>query len=110
MLKRDPSCVMAHWGLALSLLNNPFSPPPPKNLADGLAALQEAQGVGVKSQREADYIEALLAFYRDHNTKDHRTRVEAYEQAMERLAARYPDDPEARIYYALALNVAQYSA
>ena len=33
----------------------------------------------------------------------HRTRVLAYEQAMERLAARYPDDTEAAIFYALTL-------
>jgi len=34
---------------------------------------------------------------------DHRTRALAYEQAMERLAARYPDDTEAAIFSALAL-------
>jgi hypothetical protein len=106
VLKQDPSCVMAHWGHALTLLNNPFSPPSPKNLAQGLAALEHAQKIGAKSQREADYIEALLTFYRDHDKKDHRTRVLAYEEAMQKLAERYPDDPEARIYYALALNVA----
>jgi tetratricopeptide (TPR) repeat protein len=97
---------MAYWGQAFSLLDNPFSPPPAKNLKQGLALLGKAQALGTKSQREADYIEALLTFYRDHETKDHRTRVLAYEQAMERLATRYPDDSEARIYYALALDVA----
>ncbi|WP_336491045.1 hypothetical protein [Methylobacterium nigriterrae] len=106
VLKHDPSCVMAYWGQAFSLLDNPFSPPPPKNLKQGLALLEKAQAQGAQSQREADYIEALLTFYRDHETKDHRTRVLAYEQAMEKVAARYPDDPEARIYYALALDVA----
>ena len=106
VLKRDPGCVMAYWGQAFSLLDNPFSPPSPKNLAQGLAALEHAQKIGAKSQREADYIEALLTFYRDHDKKDHRTRVLAYEEAMQKLAERYPDDPEARIYYALALNVA----
>ena len=34
------------------------------------------------------------------------TRVLAYEEAMAQLHARYPDDSEAAIYYALALNVA----
>ena len=97
---------MAYWGQAFSLLDNPFSPPSAKNLAQGLAALEQAQKIGAKSQREADYIEALLTFYRDHDKKDHRTRVLAYEEAMQKLTARYPDDPEARIYYALALNVA----
>jgi hypothetical protein len=106
VLQRDPECAMAYWGIAMSLLTNPFSPPPAKNLADGWAALEQARQLGAKSEREADYIAALSEFYRDADTKDHRTRVLAYEQAMAQLHARHPDDSEATIYYALALNVA----
>ena len=110
VLKRDPECVMAYWGIALSLLDNPFSPPPPKNLADGWAALEQAEQIGAKTPREAGYIAALSEFYRDFDRKDHRTRVAAYEKAMEALHARYPDDSEAAIHYALALNVAAVPA
>jgi tetratricopeptide (TPR) repeat protein len=106
VLERDPSCVMAYWGQALALLDNPFSPPPAQNLAEGLSRLEEARKIGARTQRETDYIEALLAFYRDHDKVDHRTRVLAFEQAMKGLAARYPDDPKARIYHALALDMA----
>jgi hypothetical protein len=106
VLQRDPECAMAYWGIAMTLLTNPFSPPPAKNLADGWAALEQARQVGAKSEREADYIAALSVFYRDADPKDHRARVLAYEQAMAQLHARYPDDSEAAIYYALALNVA----
>ncbi|MGH6906037.1 MAG: hypothetical protein ACREIR_25230, partial [Geminicoccaceae bacterium] len=106
VLQRDPECAMAYWGIAMSLLSNPFSPPPEQNLADGWAALEQARQLGAKTEREADYIAALSEFYRDAETKDHRTRVLAYEQAMAQLHARYPDDPEAAIHYALALNVA----
>ena len=106
VLQRDPECAMAYWGIAMTLLTNPFSPPPEKNLADGWAALEQARELGAKSEREADYIAALSEFYRDADTKDHRTRVLAYEQAMAQLHARYPDNSEAAIYYALALNVA----
>jgi hypothetical protein len=106
VLKHDPSCVMAYWGQALALLDNPFSPPSPKNLAEGLGSLEEAQKIGAKTQREADYIEALLVLYRDHDKVEHSTRVLAFERAMRGLAARYPDDPEARIYHALALDMA----
>jgi hypothetical protein len=106
VLARDPSCVMAYWGQALALLDNPFSPPSAKNLSEGLGSLEEARKIGARTQRETDYIEALLALYRDHDKLDHRTRVLAFEQAMKELAARYPDDPEARIYYALALDMA----
>jgi tetratricopeptide (TPR) repeat protein len=44
--------------------------------------------------------------YADYDKVDHHTRVLAYLKAMEQLAQRYPDDDEAQIYYALALNVA----
>ena len=31
-LKADPECAIAHWGIALSLLNNPHGPIPAPNL------------------------------------------------------------------------------
>jgi hypothetical protein len=103
-LKVDPACAIAYWGIALSLLWNPHTVPPAKNLAEGAAALANAKGVGAKTQRERDYIDALSAMYADYDKVDHRTRMRAYTKAMEQLAARYPDDDEAQIYYALALN------
>src|SRR5229473_2399737 len=60
--------------------------------------------VGAKTQRERDYLDALGAMYADYDKVDHRTRTQAYAKAMEQLAQRYPDDDEAQIDYALALN------
>src|SRR6266480_3892690 len=42
VLKADPDCGMAYWGIALSLLNNPHAPPPVGNLPLGLAAVEKA--------------------------------------------------------------------
>jgi tetratricopeptide (TPR) repeat protein len=42
--------------------------------------------------------------YADYQKVDHRTRLQAYAKNMEHLAQRYPDDDEAQIHYALALN------
>jgi hypothetical protein len=106
VLKADSECAIAHWGIALSLLWNPHAAPPSGNLPLGLAALQQAKSLGAKSQRERDYIEALSAMYVDHDKIPHRERVQAYLKAMEALAARYPSDDEAQIYYAITLNVA----
>src|SRR3984893_11907129 len=36
-LKADPECAIAYWGIAQSLLANPFNPTPAKNLTAGLA-------------------------------------------------------------------------
>jgi hypothetical protein len=104
VLKIDAECGIAEWGIALSLLWNPHIPPPAKNLAEGAAALAKAKSIGAKTQRERDYIDALSAMYADYDKVDHRTRMQAYVKAMEQLAQRYPNDDEAQIYYALALN------
>src|SRR3954451_17373522 len=107
VLKADPDCAIAYWGIALSLLNNPFiGMPPASNLPLGLAALEKGKAIGAKTQRERDYVDALAVFYTGYDKSDHRTRIQAYVKAMEQLAQRYPNDDEAQMYYALALNVA----
>ena len=105
-LKADPDCAIAYWGIALSLLYNPHVAPPVKNLAEGVAAIEKGKALHAKTQRERDYLDALAAMYTNYDKVDHRTRVLAYLKAMEQLAQRYPDDDEAQIHYALALNVA----
>jgi tetratricopeptide (TPR) repeat protein len=104
VLKADPQCGIAYWGIALSMLWNPHVPTPAKNLADGSIMLAKGRSVGAATQRERDYLEALGVMYADSDKVDHRTRVVAYAKAMEQLAQRYPNDDEAQIHYALALN------
>ncbi len=105
VLQKDPGCAMAYWGIGMNALGNPFAwPPSAKGLADGWAAVEKAKAAGAKTQRERDYIAALEVFYKDAATVEHRARALAYLQAMERLSQRYPDDREAAIFYALALN------
>ena len=106
VLKADSQCGMAYWGIALSLLYNPHAPPPPDNLPLGLEAVQKGKTVGAKTQRERDYIDAIAAMYVDYDKLDHRTRVQNYLKAEEKLAQRYPKDDEAQIAYAITLNVA----
>lgn len=105
----DPGCAMAHWGIAMNLRGPQGNPlagsPTPQVLSDGWAAVERAKAAGAKTQRERDYIAAIEAFYKDSDKVDHRTRVVAYEKAMEQLSQRYPDDREAAVFYALALNV-----
>src|SRR4051812_27707536 len=103
-LKADPGCGIAYWGGALSLLWNPHVPTPAKNLADGAAMIAKGKSVGAGTQRERDYLDALGVMYADYDKVDHRTRIVAYAKAMEQLAQRYPNDDEAQIHYALALN------
>src|SRR6266478_10201896 len=106
VLKADPECGIAYWGIALSFLNNPHIPPPPANLPLGLAAIQKAKAVGAKTQRERDFIDALLVFYTDYDKVPHGARVQAYLKAIEAVAQRYPQDDEAQLFYGITLNVA----
>ena len=110
VLKADPECGIAYWGMALSSLLNPHIAPPAKNLAEGAAAIAKGKSVGAKSQRERDYIDALAVMYADYEKVDHRTRIEAYSKAMGQLAQRYLNDDEAQIFYALSLNTSASAA
>jgi tetratricopeptide (TPR) repeat protein len=102
--KADPSCGIAYWGVALSLLANPHNPVPAPNLPLGLAAIQKAKSTGAKTERERDYIDALASMYVDYDKLSQQQRMQAYLKAMEKLAAKYPDDDEAQIAYAITLN------
>ena len=101
----DPTCAMAYWGKAVSILGIPWSPASDKQLADGWVVVEQARALGGPTAREQAYIDAITAMYEDPATRDHRTRTLAYEAAMAQLAQDYPDDTEAQIFYALALNI-----
>jgi len=100
----DPRCGMAYWGLAMVAADNPFGWPISLKLKEGAEAIQKAQDIGATMPRERDYIAALAVLYKDHETVPHRQRALAYEQAMEKLAATYPDDVEAKILSALVIS------
>jgi hypothetical protein len=103
--KTDPSCAMGYWGIAMSRRANPLVGPPDGDVfKDGLAVVAKAKAAGAKTQRERDYIAAIEAYYKDWEMLDRGTRALAYEKAMAKMYADYPDDSEAAIFYALALN------
>ncbi|HKQ23746.1 MAG TPA: hypothetical protein VJT81_04785 [Burkholderiales bacterium] len=105
VLEQDPQCAMAQWGIAFMSMGNPFAwPANPKAMKAAAGAAAEAQRIGANSERERDYIAALAAFLNDWENIDHRTRVVAFENAMEKLARRNPQDIEAQILYALVLD------
>jgi len=102
----DPTCGIAGWGVAMAWMGNPLAAPPsPRGLKEGWAAVDKAKTIGSKTQRERDWVAAIEIIYKDADKTDHRTRAVGYEKAMEQLSARYPDDREAAVFYALALNM-----
>jgi len=107
VLREDPNCAMAHWGVAMDILGNMFVAPPTREGANAASAeLEKARAAGAKTERERDWIEALSAYYRDHEATPVNVRLAAYRNAMERMAERYPDDFEVQANYALTLQAA----
>jgi tetratricopeptide (TPR) repeat protein len=100
----DPDCAIGYWGLAMSQWTQIWAPPPPAALKRGIDAMEKAKAANAKTVRERDYIAAAEAFFKDADTRDHRTRAQAYGRAMEHVYATYPQDREAAIFYALALQ------
>src|ERR1700739_4455932 len=107
VIKDDPDCAIAYWGLAMSAMPNPLVPPyPPAVIKTAQEAIAQGKAAKTQSPREAEYLDAIDTFFKGYDNTAYRPRAEAYEQAMQRLSEHYRDDSEARIFYALALNMA----
>jgi hypothetical protein len=107
VLRADPHCAMAWWGIALSAWGNPFAAgiKPAVQLQRGLDAVTQGRKLGAPTPRESGYLEAVARLYERADSLDQRTRLLAYRDAMADLAAREPSDTEAAIFHALALAI-----
>ncbi len=100
----DPHCVMAHWGVAMSLWHQLWNQPDAKIIQRGVDEIHEAKTTdGPATPREKDYLAAITAFYSDSKKLDHDARAQAYSAAMKKVYIAYPDDHEAAVFYALSL-------
>jgi hypothetical protein len=104
IIKKEPGCAMAYWGIAMSNFHPLWSPPSKEEFEKGSKAVAIAQSLDRTSKREAAYIDAIAEFYKDPGKINHAARCNNFEQAMEELHTAYPDDKDAASFYALALN------
>ena len=105
----DSTCAMAYWGIALSRWTNPMAAGnrPVALMRQGKQAADAAMRLAAgASERERGYIRAVSQLYDDFEHKDQRTRVVAYERAMNELVMQQPADTEAKIFYAISLTAA----
>jgi hypothetical protein len=103
VLEADPSCAMAHWGLALNAWGNPFAGGPSGDgLKEGAQSAEQAAARPSGSAREQGFIAAARALYRDTARASNALRLQAYADTMARLYREYPGDTEVAIFYALA--------
>ena len=105
ILKTEPSCSTAYWGIALSSWGNPFAAglKSTAQLEQGLKAIKQARVSPPKTERERAYVEAVAHLYTNTSTTDQQSRKLGYEEAMAALSAAHPEDTEAAIFYALAV-------
>lgn len=100
----EPEHPMAWWGVALVQGPNLNLPMLPEAIPVAWDALQKAQKLKTNgTQREQDYIDALAMRYAENPPEDRTTLDAAYADAMGKLAAKYPDDLDARVLYAEAM-------
>lgn len=108
--RRDPSFAMAYWGEALTH-NHPLWRQQDKDAAlealGKLAPTRQERAAKAPTERERAYLETVEILYGDGEKLE---RDVAYREALARLAERFPDDPEARTLYALAIQGAAETA
>jgi tetratricopeptide (TPR) repeat protein len=103
--RTDPECAIAYWGLTVSIRPNPLVGPwDVATLKRGLDAVEKGEAIGAKTEQERDWLAAIKEFYKSFDKVDQDTRTTNYANAMEALVKKYPNDVEAKIFYALALN------
>jgi len=103
--QEDPGCAIAAWGFASILMNNPLAGTgaSPKDAEAAQGAIDKGRKMGAKTQRERDYLEAVAAYYENFAGRSERERQLSRAKAYEALAAKYPKDDEAQIFYAVYL-------
>jgi len=109
VMGEDRTCTIAYWGIALSDWSNPFAPEikDKGQLQLGRQNAERGKSLGAKTDRERAYLAAVGKLYSDIENTPQRARLLAYRDSMGDIAAKYPDDHEAQIFYALALAVAE---
>jgi tetratricopeptide (TPR) repeat protein len=105
VLDRDASCAIAYWGIALCHWGNPFAGIKSGDpLARGREATEKGLATGTPTARERAYVAAVAELFKQATAVPHRERTLAYARAMDALQRTFPEDIEARIFYALAVN------
>jgi tetratricopeptide (TPR) repeat protein len=99
----DPDFALAYWGEAMTY-NHPVWNEQDLDAArvvlDRFAPTPTARRMKIRTERERAYLETMEILY-GQGQKEQRDTL--YAQSMERVVERYPDDFEAKAFYALAL-------
>lgn len=100
--KLDQQMPMAYWGQAMALIPN-FQMPMGSDVKKvAFEAIKKARDLSINgSEIERDYIDALSASF--VNDSDDAFNKLKYSQHLEKLTKKYPDDPDAAVFWAASL-------
>ncbi len=99
----DPTCAMAHWGIAMTQYQELWGQPETEALKLGAEEMGIARTFAPQATpRERAYIDALSAFF-DPAATTYRARADAYAARMDALHAAFPSDIEGAAFDALAI-------
>ena len=101
----DPTCAMAHWGIALASgpdINSPVVPPPAAERAwKEISLAREHAAAATPVEREL--IEALAARYANPQPADRSPLDRAYADAMRKVWKKFPQDTDVGVLFAEAM-------
>ena len=100
---KDPGCAIARWGVAMTHYHALWDQPGADDIAKASEDLAKAKAKPAGSAREQAFVDAIAAYFDNADARSPADRAKAYETAMAGVAAKYPDDTEAQVFYALAL-------
>ncbi len=98
-----PDFAMAYWGEALNnhrTIWNIHRPEAAREILNRLGANVEERAAKAPTEREKAYLMSVEILF---SQRDLRERRAAYAEAMRQISERYPDDTEAKAWYALSL-------
>jgi len=100
----DPDCAICYWGEALVLGPNINAPMDAASGIPAFEAVSKAKAFsGRASAKERALIEALTTRYGQDASADRAALDATYADAMQTVAARYPDDDQIAVLYAESL-------
>ncbi len=97
-----PQCFWGPWGVAMSYIH-PLWPdvPSQQRLEQGYALARSALSLASTDQQQ-QYGNALMSYY-SHLDGDEKNRLKNYHEGWGSVYQSYPEDPEAKAFYALTM-------
>ena len=98
----DPSCAIAHWGRAMTIIH-PLWPDAPSEAErkEGAEHIRRGLASPPATARERGYLETLAPYFMAENVSDYPAQLKALDERWSDLADRYPDDLDAVAFSAL---------